>query len=304
MSVQHTVSRTWRMTTTGGSYLIKELWPDSDPDWAPQLDERMIIEQRAAAAGIRTPPTVLPAQPAYGWSGRVAGRGAYRVTEWIDHRKVTEDDDLSDWLGRVLAILHGLERYRGDLQPLYYLHAPETWREWVARAQRRHRPWATRLAEHLDDLLAITGRLRRTYLEIGDHVITHRDLVPFNVLLTAAEPVLIDWEVVGPDSASLEAGFAAATFGRRDAGYVRRILDSYRAHGGVLVGGLGESLFAHKLGSEVGRLAAMISDTLDGRPLTGWQTRYADPDEGVSRLIDEVMTTAERLDRLAAELRV
>ena len=300
--VQHTVSQTWRMATDRGSFLVKQVWPDADPHWAPQLDGRMAFEQRASAAGIRTPTTVLPIHPAFGWTGRVAGRGAYRVTDWIEHRKVTDDDDLADWLGWTLATMHSFESYTGGLEPPYYVHDAEQWQEWAAEAAGLRRPWATELADHLDDYLAISARLHTTFLEVGDHVITHRDIVPFNVLITRTGPVLTDWEVIGPDSASLETGFAAVTFGRRNTGYVRRILDSYRTNGGALVEGLGENLFAHKLGSELGRLAAVLRDTLAGHPIRAWQTRYSDTDEGVTHLIQEVLTTAERVDTLATEL--
>jgi hypothetical protein len=224
------------------------------------------------------------------------------VTEWVEHRKVSDEDDLADWLGSTLATLHGLESHTGTLEPHYYLYPTEQWQDWTTQALEQRRPWATELADHLDDYLAMTARLRATFLEVGDHVITHRDLVPFNVLLTQTGPVLIDWEVIGPDSASLESGFAAITFGRRNPGYVRRILDAYRANGGVVVGGLGENLFAHKLGSELGRLAGMLQDALTGRPIQAWQTRYSGPDEGVTCLIQEVLATAERLGGLATEL--
>jgi Phosphotransferase enzyme family len=300
--VQHTVSQTWRMTTDRGSFLVKQVWPDADPPWAHELADRVIFEQRASAAGIRTPPTVPPACPAFGWTGRVAGRGAYRVTEWLEHRKVSDEDDLADWLGRTMATLHSLEPYAGRLQPHYYIYPAEQWHEWTAQAVEQRRSWADDLAAQLDGYLAITARLRATFFEAGDHVITHRDVVPFNVLITKAGPVLIDWEVIGPDSASLEAGFAAVTFGRRNIGYVRRILDSYRANGGSLLEDLGENLFAHKLGSELGRLAGLLRDTLDGRPIRAWQTRYNDPDEGVRHLLTEVPETAERLRGLATAL--
>jgi hypothetical protein len=302
MPVQHTVSQTWRMTTDRGSFLVKQLWPEEDPDWALQLVDRMAFEQRASAAGIRTPASVPPIHPAFGWTGRVAGRGAYRVTEWVEHRKVSDDDDLSDWLGWALATMHSFQRYTGNVEPPYYIRPTEQWQAWSAQAAEQRRPWATELADHLDDYLAITNRLRSTFLDAGDHVITHRDMVPFNVLITATGPVLTDWEVIGAESASLEAGFAAVTFGRSNTGYIRRILDSYRGSGGALVGGLGENLFAHKLGSELGRLAGMLQGALDGSPLRGWQTRYEDHDEGVTRLLQEVLATAERLHKLATSL--
>lgn len=300
--VQHTVSQTWRLATDRGVFLVKEIWPDADPPWAGELLDSKRFEQRASAAGIRTPPTLPPIHPLFGWIGRVDGRGAYRVNEWMEHRKVCDDDDLAEWLGSTLATLHSFEPHTGRLEPRYYLYPAEQWREWTVQAAEQRRSWATGLADQVDYYLAITARLRTTFFEVGDHVITHCDIVPFNVLITTTGPVLIDWESLGPDSASLGTGFTAVTFGRRNTGYVRRILDSYRANGGVLVAGLGENLFAHKLGSELGRLADMVADVLNGQPMSAWQTRYHDTDEGVTHLLQEVRTTAQRLDRLATEL--
>ncbi|MET9018549.1 phosphotransferase [Actinopolymorpha sp. NPDC004070] len=305
--VQHTVSRTWRMTTSAGRFLVKELWPDEDPPWADELVRTRELEERAAAAGIRTPRPVPPPTQAYGWTSRVAGRGAYRVTEWVEHRKVSAADDLTDWLGRTLAVLHSLELYAGDagdLEPFYYVHPAGRWHEWAARARRQGRPWATTFDERLDGYLHQTERLRTTYSAIGDHVLTHRDIVPFNVLMTPTGPVLTDWDVIGPDSASLETGFAAVTFAFRDPRSVRHTLASYAAHGGTLVGALGENLFAHKLGSELGLLAVLVDTVVTGTSLTGWMTRYADADEGVVQSMEEVAAAEHRLRRLAADLGV
>jgi hypothetical protein len=220
----------------------------------------------------------------------------------VEHRKVTDDDDLSEWLGWVLATMHRLERYSASIEAPYYVHPAEQWQAWSAQATAQRRPWAAELPHNLDDYLAITSRLRATFFDVGDYVITHRDMVPFNVLITTTGPVLTDWEVIGPESASLEVGFAAVTFGRSNTGYIRRILDSYRANGGALVGNLGENLFAHKLGNELGRLATMLKGALDGSPLRGWQTRYEDYDQGITRLLREVLATAERLRKLATSL--
>ncbi len=309
--VQHTVSRTWRLTTDSGRFLVKELWPDHDRPWAEELNWRREFEEHVAAAGIRIPRPVPPPAKAYGWTSRVAGRGAYRVTEWVEHRKVTVADDLSDWLGRTLAILHSFEPWpsdtcdtgdTGDLEPFYYVHPADRWREWAGLARHQARPWAAEFEGRLDGYLRRTERLRATYADIGDHVLTHRDLVPFNVLMTPTGPVLTDWDVIGPDSASLETGFAAVTFAFRDPRAVGRTLASYAAHGGVLAGGLGEDLFAHKLGSELGRLAVLVDTVVTGAPLTGWMTRYADPDTGVVEAMDEVAAAEDRLRRLAADL--
>ncbi|MGW0229849.1 phosphotransferase [Actinopolymorpha singaporensis] len=305
--VQHTVSRTWRLTTSAGRFLVKELWPDGDPPWAGELNRTRDFEERVAAAGIRIPVPVPPPAKAYGWTSRVAGRGAYRVTEWIEHRKVTADDDLGEWLGLTLAALHSLELHPGnggDLEPFYYVHPAGRWHEWAAQARRQGRPWAAEFDGRLDGYLRLTERVRTTYSGIGDHVLTHRDMVPFNVLMTPTGPVLADWDVIGPDSASLETGFAAVTFAFRDPHAVRHTLASYAAHGGVLVGGLGENLFAHKLGSELGRLADLVDAVVTGTPLTGWMTRYADPDAGVADAMAEVAAAEDRLRRLAADLGV
>lgn len=194
--IQYTISRTWRMNTDRGSFLVKQIWADADPDWSDELVDGIAFEQRVSAAGILTPRTVPPLQPLVGWIGRVAGCGAYRVTEWVEHRTVSDDDDLADWLGWALATLHSLEPHTGSFELAYYIHPAEEWQEWTARAAEQRRLWATELAEHLEDYLAITAKLSATCIEAGDHVITHRDMVPFNVLITRKGPILIDWESI------------------------------------------------------------------------------------------------------------
>ena len=80
--VQHTVARAWRLDTTAGSFHVKQFWTDQDPDWAPELIGRMELERQAISAGIAAARPIDPVAPAYGWAGRVAGHGAYRVYEW------------------------------------------------------------------------------------------------------------------------------------------------------------------------------------------------------------------------------
>jgi len=60
----------------------------------------MEFERQAISAGIAAARPIDPVAPAYGWAGRVAGHGAYRVYEWVDNRPLTAPDDIAGWLGR------------------------------------------------------------------------------------------------------------------------------------------------------------------------------------------------------------
>ena len=84
---------------------------------------------------------------------------------------------------------------------------------------------------------------------------THRDVEPWNVLITSAGPVLVDWDAAGPDSAGLVAAHAAYAFPGRG-----RTLAAYVAHGGRLP--RPGDLFARRAGLMLSRLAWRVGVTL------------------------------------------
>jgi hypothetical protein len=99
---QHTSFPTWRLDTTAGSFLIKRLW-ETDPAWRPHIERAMDFERRAIGAGVPTARPIAPAVPAFGYAARVTGCGVFRAYEWLEHRPLAAADDVTDWLGRVLA---------------------------------------------------------------------------------------------------------------------------------------------------------------------------------------------------------
>ncbi|WP_127499137.1 phosphotransferase [Actinoplanes solisilvae] len=111
----------------------------------------------------------------------------------------------------------------------------------------------------------------RAFLNAGDYVVTHRDVEPWNVLMSAKGPVLIDWDVAGPDSASLEAAHSTLEFARRgrqdapDAAAVHRTVDAYVSNGGTPFGG--PDVLARRAGLRLGRLAERLRMSLGDQDL-------------------------------------
>ncbi len=303
--VQHSVSRTWRIESDAGRFLVKELWPISGPDayWADQLTERRAFESWASAEGVLVPAAVEPVDPVAGWVGRVDGSGGYRVSEWVEHRRVGPEDDLSDWLGRLLATLHRYRPWTGDPDPYYYIHADDDWTRWLDEARAAGRGYADELAARTAGYIALTHELHAVHQRADDRTYTHRDVVPFNVLVARDGPYLVDWDVAGPDSASLETGLAAVAFAADRPERVRRTLESYHAHGGQRLRLTGTNLFAHRVGKELGRLTSLLGTVSSGEPLRGWQLdRGTDVDDAVRQQIRDTDDTIARVHRLAIVL--
>ncbi|WP_233712264.1 phosphotransferase [Kribbella turkmenica] len=98
---------------------------------------------------------------------------------------------------------------------------------------------------------------------------SHGDLEPHNVLASADGPVLIDWESVACESATLEIGRAAAGFGADDPARISRVLHEYVDSGGVLAP-IGDSLFLRKVSLHLCHLAERLDVEVGKEPAPGW----------------------------------
>jgi hypothetical protein len=287
--VQHTVSRSWRLDTRAGSFHVKQFWADDDPEWAPQLLDRMEFERLAMTAGIGVVRPIDPVTSAYGLAGRVEGRGAYRVYEWVDNRPLSPDDDIADWLGGTLAQLHRL-RPIGDPPDLalrwFVSHPRARWESWIATGVEQGKQWTSIARERLGDILELGRRDDRAFLAAADHVITHRDIEPYNVIMTVNGPILIDWDSVGPESATVETGHAAITFGYDDPDRAHHILDAYTSAGGQL-SDLGGDLLIRTAARQTSDIVGLIRYSLGLRPPAGWMTPI-DADQRITEWLTDL----------------
>ncbi|GAA1875461.1 phosphotransferase [Asanoa iriomotensis] len=245
-------NRTWRLTAGGDRFLVKQV-PDERP---AEFAAAMAFEREAGAAGVGVPGQVAPERPAVGCAARLPGGTLVRVSQWVDGRPVGPEDDLADWLGPTLARLHALRPLSAADPVVYGIHPPGSWARWQAEGERQGRPWATMLGRRLPDVAAATEWVVGAFARAGDYVVTHRDIEPWNVLVTPAGPVIVDWDGAGPDSAGLVAAHAAYAFG----GGRERTLAAYVAHGGRLPPP--EDRFARRAGLMLSRLAERVLRTL------------------------------------------
>ncbi|MGW0433522.1 phosphotransferase enzyme family protein [Micromonospora sp. NPDC003197] len=272
--VRYVSSETWRLDTRRGRYFVKRLVVDG---WWDQLDRAMAFERRACAAGIRMPEAIEPADPAWGLAADLGdGQGVVRVHTWLDGAAADPGADLSDWYGATLAALHGLEpageRRTDSMWPLWYgVEPPQRWADWLAAGLRQGLLWAPVLRQRLALVLDLTEQIEAAYRVVDDHVVTHRDVLPHNVLVPAdGGPVLIDWDTAGPDSATLETAAALHDYARYGTGTEPDLarftaaLAAYRAHGGVVQPC--PFPLARRMGVHLARCAERIRVTLGVEP--------------------------------------
>lgn len=266
---QHTSFPTWKVETNTGAYLVKRLWVGPNPQWWPRLQAAMTFEIEVARRGIAVPQTIRPRWADFGVAARV-GDATYRAYPWVDHRPVRPDDDLDAWVATTMTVLHAIQPLTTVDEPQWWgLHRRTTWNAWVARAAVRELGWEVSVDRAGPVLEALTSRLRAASTSAGDHVITHGDLEPYNVLVTPEGPVLVDWDSVGPDSAALEAGRAALTFAGHDEDRLVEFLRTYVNAGGQ-VAHLGPDLFVRPVALDLLHLTEHIAVSLGDDERPGW----------------------------------
>lgn len=299
--IQVSSYETWRLDTSRGSFLVKRLWTGEDPPWRSEHEIAMELERRAMQAGIATAVPVTPVKPAFAWAGRIAGHGVWRVYEWLEHTSIDLPEIDHRWFGDRLALLHKLYPLGRRFEPEWRwlgVYPRDIWERWLDTAARSRKPWATTVESELDRVLAITEYLRDVHQSAGDHIVSHRDLGPWNVLKTASGPVLIDWDSAGPTTASAELGRAVAAFGRDDAIRMRLLIEAYQEAGGTITCRT-EDLFIWFLGQQLSgtteRIRIALGDLLpDDDPEPVWMDP-ATVDEDISK---DITTLSARMNEL------
>jgi len=214
----------WRLETVDGSWAVKVPFHPCDEDDAQVVT---LFQEAAHTAGVPTPQVRRTVE------GRVflttAGHQV-RVYEWVDLS--APDPGLDPALvGSVVAAVHQVPvATLGTFDPWHREPVGATrWDELVEQLRRAGAPFAERLADLRDELVAL-----ESWIEPPDTVRTcHRDLWADNVLPTADGGVcVLDWENSGPADPSQELGYVLFEFARTDPGRVRALIDAYREAGG------------------------------------------------------------------------
>jgi hypothetical protein len=197
--------------------------------------------------------------------------GTIRLYDWIDHRTLTDADDVAPWLGRVVAALHGLMPLTGE-QPEWRwwgVFPRDRWEEWALLGRSQGKQWADALRRQVGFFEDLGQSIQAAFAAAGDQVLSHGDLEPYNVLVSPEGPVLIDWESVACESATLEIGRAAVSFGGDDPNQISRILQEYVDSGGVLAP-IGDDLFLRKVSLRLCHLAEELDVQVGKEPAPGW----------------------------------
>jgi Ser/Thr protein kinase RdoA (MazF antagonist) len=269
--VQHTSFETWRLRTASADYLVKRLWGLDDPPWWTHIEQGMALEAAALTQGLPIARPVEPRAPAFGYAARVHEFGTVRLYDWIEHRTLTPADDVAAWLGRVAARLHGLMPLPG-VQPEWRwwgVFPRDRWEEWAALGRSQAKPWATALGDKVGFFYELGQSIQAAFTTAGDQVLSHGDLEPYNVLVSAEGPVLIDWESVACESATLEISRAALSFGGDNPARISRILQEYVDSGGALAP-TGDDLFVRKVSLHLCHLAERLDVEVGKEPAPGW----------------------------------
>jgi Ser/Thr protein kinase RdoA (MazF antagonist) len=265
----------WRLDTADGSWAVKLPFDRCREDEASAAAS---FQEAARAAGVPAP-LVRRAT-----TGRVfatiAGKQV-RVYEWVDLMPL--DDQLDP--ARVGAIVAAMHRLRvTDLSPTDpWYHEPvgaARWDDLVGQLRRAGAPFAERLADLRDELVAL-----ESWIEPPRVLQTcHRDLWADNVLPTADGGIcVIDWENSGPADPSQELAHVLFAFARSDPGRARALASAYRQAGGpAAVTARGHfSMLIAQLG-HITEAAAM--DWLRPNPRS---PRRADSAAWISEVLDE-----------------
>jgi Ser/Thr protein kinase RdoA (MazF antagonist) len=239
--------RSWRLPTSRGRFAVKAFSPDRHAHDVEALEGPVRLELAALAAGVPMPRPCLTVATGAGVA-EVTGPGSQpvlvRVHEWVEGTTPTAPAPagLAAELGAALAAIHGLGRGCGEGAPVdpWYraAHGTAHWRELAERAERAGLDWAGRLRAALPLLAEVEALVAARAAESVPLLVTHCDLVPGNVLVSAeGRPWIVDWDDAGPWNPAEELAAAVVSWssgarGEADERVARALVEGHRQAGG------------------------------------------------------------------------
>jgi Ser/Thr protein kinase RdoA (MazF antagonist) len=240
------VHRSARLATTRGRFAVKVLGREhAHLVEASEVPAR--LELAASAAGVLLPRPCFAVATGAGVA-EVAGPDRrpvlVRAHEWVEETAPAAPARLAAELGAALAAIHGLGLRPGEGAPAdpWYraTHGAAHWRELAERAERAGRGWAGRLRAALPLLAEVEAVVAARSAETVPLLVTHCDLVPGNVLVSAEErPWIVDWDDAGPWNPAEEVAAAVVSWsggahGEPDERVALALVEGYRRAGGDL----------------------------------------------------------------------
>jgi Ser/Thr protein kinase RdoA (MazF antagonist) len=241
------VHRSARLATSRGRFAVKVLGR-GHAHGVEASEVPVRLELAALAAGVPLPRPCLAVATGAGVA-EVAGPDRQpvlvRVHEWVEGTTPAAPAPpwLAGQLGAALAAIHGLGLGPGEgdqVDPWYRAaHGAAHWRELAGRAERAGRGWAGCLRAALPLLAEVEALVAARAAEAVPLLVTHCDLVPGNVLVSAGErPWIVDWDDAGPWNPAEEVAAAVVSWssgarGVPDEGVALALVEGYRRAGGA-----------------------------------------------------------------------
>jgi Ser/Thr protein kinase RdoA (MazF antagonist) len=243
----------WRLSTTRGRFAVKALSRDQEFGADVQaLQGPVRLELAALAAGVPMPrPCLVSGSDAGVAAVSALGRQPVLVAvhEWVDGSTATApgSTELAAELGSALAVIHrvGFEGGEGVEVDSWYraAHGAAHWRGLADRADQAGLGWAARLRAALPVLAEVEALAGVRAAETVPLVVTHSDLVPGNVVVSAqGRPWIVDWDDAGPWNAAEEVAAAVVSWstgpqGEPNARVALALVEGYRRAGGTFTVG-------------------------------------------------------------------
>lgn len=209
----------WRLTTTSGSFAVKEWFAPPD---LKSVNHNAELSESVRAAGVFTPAVIRTS------NGSVTADAAgvrVRVFEWIDLGPADRDVDPAA-VGQLVARLHCSAPVSTDDPDDWFSRGvgADHWHRLLDQARVAGAPFVTALDALVDDLIAV-----EQVIEPPEHTrVCHRDLWADNVLGAAdGRLCVIDFENLGPADPSHELAMVLFEFGQDDAARTRTLYEAY-----------------------------------------------------------------------------